>query len=49
MIGGSVIVVLCLLTLGYTAEIVGVFVKRQDTVGHDILPALRRGRGVFLG
>ena len=43
MIGGSVIVVLCLLTLGYTAEIVGIFVKRPDAVGHNIA-ALRSGR-----
>ena len=43
MIGGSVIVVLCLLTLGYTAEIVGVFVKTPDAVGHNIA-ALRSGR-----
>lgn len=32
MIGGSVVVVLCLLALGWAAEIVGVFVKDQERV-----------------
>ena len=34
MIGGSVIVALCLLVLGWTAEIVGVFVTNADAVGY---------------
>lgn len=33
MIGGAVIVALCLLVLGWTAEIVGLFVVEPDTVG----------------
>ena len=37
MIGGSVIVVLCLLTLGWTAEIVGIFVKSPDAVGNIVV------------
>lgn len=32
MIGGSVIVALCLLVLGWTAEIVGMFVKNPEAV-----------------
>lgn len=32
MIGGSIVVVLSLLVLGWTAEIVGVFVKNPDSV-----------------
>jgi len=32
MIGGSIIVALCLLVLGWTAEIVGIFVKDPETV-----------------
>lgn len=33
MVGGAVIVALCLLVLGWTAEIVGLFVVEPDTVG----------------
>ncbi len=33
MVGGAVIVALCLLVLGWTAEIVGLFVADSDTVG----------------
>lgn len=33
MIGGALIVALCLLVLGWTAEIVGIFVVEPDTVG----------------
>ena len=32
MIGGALIVALCLLVLGRTSEIVGIFVKNQDDV-----------------
>lgn len=34
MIGGSLIVALCLLVLGRTSEIVGIFVKDQDNVSN---------------
>ena len=34
MIGGSVIVALCLLVLGWTAEIVGVFVRDSERVSY---------------
>jgi len=34
MIGGSIIVALCLLVLGWTAEIVGMFVKNTETVSY---------------
>lgn len=32
MIGGSIIVAFSLLVLGWTAEIVGIFVKNSETV-----------------
>ena len=34
MIGGSIIVALCLLVLGWTAEIVGIFVKNPEAVSY---------------
>ena len=33
MIGGSVIVAICLLVLGWTSEIIGYFVSDAETVG----------------
>lgn len=35
MVGGAVIVALCLLVLGWTAEIVGLFITEPDMVGHQ--------------
>lgn len=32
MIGGSIVVVACLLTLGWTAELVGLFISDEVTV-----------------
>ena len=49
MIGGSVVVVLCLLTLGYTAEVVGVFVERPDAVGLVFLLRSKKWGGEFWG
>lgn len=40
MIGGSIIVGLCLLVLGWTAEIVGMFIENEEAVG-DCLRARR--------
>ena len=37
MVGGSLIVGLCLLVLGWTSEIVGVFVKDPDAVSYKEL------------
>lgn len=34
MIEGSIIVALCLLVLGWTAEIVGIFVRNPETVSY---------------
>lgn len=40
MIGGSVVVALCLLVLGWTAEIVGLFATEPDTVSGRPLSSL---------
>ena len=41
MIGGAIIVAVCLLVLGWTAEIVGVFVKDSETVNYNENPRIR--------
>lgn len=35
MLGGALIVALCLLVLGWTAEIVGLFISEPDTVSEQ--------------
>ena len=37
MIGGSLIVGMGLLVLGWTSEIVSIFIKHPDTVSHKVL------------
>jgi len=37
MIGGSVVVVACLLTLGWTAELVGLFISDEATVRRSMV------------
>jgi solute carrier family 45 protein 1/2/4 len=36
MIGGSIVVAICLLVLGWTSEIVGMYVQDVETVGGEI-------------
>ena len=42
MVGGAVIVGLCLLVLGWTKEIVGLFVTEPSTVGSGRIGGVRQ-------
>ena len=47
MIIGSLIVAMCLLVLGWTAEIVGLFVKDAEKVNREACRDLGKGSHVY--